>query len=418
MPSLFELIALLLTAAAALSWVNRRFLGMPRSIGLLVMAIAAAGLLLLADAAWPRAHLLRQLRETLSRVTFDALVMDGLLAFLLFAGALQVDLGALRRRALQVFALAFVGTILSTAVVGLGAWAVARALELPVTLPWALVFGALISPTDPVAVSSTLRQVALPESLETELQGESLLNDGIGIVLFLVALRFATHAGGTDAAAVARLLATEALGGVALGVATGGIAYLAMRTVDDPPVEILVSLALVTATYALASRLALSGPLATVAAGLLIGEKAPRDALSDTSRRVVFGFWATIDEVLNALLFLLIGVEVLVIGFEGVSPTFALAAIPIALLARLVAVSVPLPFLAGLGGVSVRNVPLLTWAGVRGGVSIALALSLPEGAAKPDLLAATYAVAIFTIVVQGLTLPAVARRTVPGLGRA
>jgi CPA1 family monovalent cation:H+ antiporter len=309
--------------------------------------------------------------------------------------------------------LAFVATVISTAVVGFGTWWAARFIGVAIPLSWALVFGALISPTDPVAVLSTLRNVAIPAELEVELQGESLFNDGVGIVLFTVLLRFATGASAeeTSPTAIIELLLREAGGGILLGLMTGYIAYWGMKLIEVYPVEVLISLALVTGTYAVAQRLHVSGPLSMVAAGLLIGDRGPRYAMSDRTQTYLFGLWTLIDEILNSVLFLLIGLEVLVLRFENVSFVLALAAIPIVLVGRLVAVSAPLLMFSWSATMSFRNVPFLTWAGVRGGISVALALSIPNSPARSAILSATYGVVLFSIVVQGLTLGWVAKRT-------
>ncbi len=413
MISIFDLAAMLLTMSALFGWLNRRFLRMPHTIGLLVMGLLASLALLGLDVVFPGQHLLGDLTRILEQLDFTDVVMNGMLAFLLFAGAMNLDLRALRDRAGAVATLALVGTVISTALVGAAFWAAGQALGHPVPLPWALVFGALISPTDPVAVLATLKNVEVPEALEIEMQGEALFNDGIGIVLFTVLVAFAAGSGGeaTSVGGVARLLLQEAGGGLALGVVTGYVAYRAIRAIDDFPVEVLITLALVAGTYALAQKLGASGPLAVVAAGLLVGERAPRYAMSDNTQKYVSALWTLIDEVLNSVLFLLIGLEVLVLRFQVSGLTLAGCAIPIVLVARLVAVSAPVLLFRWGGHLSLGNVPFLTWAGVRGGISVALALSVPESEAKPAILAATYAVVLFTIIAQGSTLALVARRT-------
>lgn len=412
--SLFDLAAMLLTLSAVFGWLNFKFLPLPHSIGLLVMSVVVSLVLVAVDLAFPRDHLFESLTRTLLQIDFTEVVMNGMLAFLLFAGALHLDLRKLRRRGLQVAVLALVGTAISTAVVGAAVWGAAAVIGVGLPLSWALVFGALISPTDPVAVMSTLKNVRVPPDLEIELQGESLFNDGIGIVLFTVLLRFAMGADAdeTSASAIAELLVVEAGGGIVLGLITGYVAYWGMRLIDDYPIEILISLALVTATYAIAQRLHVSGPLAMVSAGLLIGDRGPRYAMSERTQTHLFGLWTVIDEILNSVLFLLLGLEVLVLSFKDVSPGIAALAIPIVLLGRLLAVSGPLLVFGWSRSMSIRNVPFLTWAGVRGGISVALALSLPESDAKSTILGATYAVVLFSIIVQGLTLKRVAQRTV------
>ncbi|QEE39183.1 MULTISPECIES: sodium:proton antiporter [unclassified Methylobacterium] len=413
MISIFDLAALLLTLSALFGWLNRRFLRMPHTIGLLVMGLLASLSLVGLDLAFPAQHLYADLTRVLGQVDFTDVVMNGMLAFLLFAGAMSLDLRMLRDRAWAVATLALVGTLISTALVGGAFWLAADAIGRPVPLAWAFVFGSLISPTDPVAVLATLKNVKVPEALEVEMQGEALFNDGIGIVLFTVLVAFAAGSGGEamSAGGVAKLLVQEAGGGLVLGVFTGYVAYRAMRAIDDFPVEVLITLALVAGTYALAQKLHFSGPLAVVAAGLLVGDRAPRDAMSERTQGYVSALWTLIDEVLNSVLFLLIGLEVLVLRFELGGLALAACAVPIVLVARLVAVSTPLLMFRWGGNLSPRNVPFLTWAGVRGGISVALALSIPESDAKPAILAATYAVVLFTIIVQGSTLGMVARRT-------
>jgi CPA1 family monovalent cation:H+ antiporter len=413
--SLFDLMALLLTLSALFAWLNHKFLALPQAVGLLVMSVAASLVLVAIDVAVPGQHLFEPLTAALLQIDFTNIVMNGMLAFLLFAGALHIDVGRLRSRALPIVVLATFGTIASTLIVGVSFWAIAKLFDQPLSLAWALVFGALISPTDPVAVMSTLKSAGVPPNLEIEMQGESLFNDGIGIVLFTVLLRFAVSGGGeeTSPAAVAELLVREAGGGLLLGLITGYIAYRGMRLIDDYPVEVLMSLALVTGTYALAQALHMSGPLAVVAAGLLIGEQGPRYAMSQRTQNYVFALWTLIDEILNALLFLLIGLEVLVLRYQPLALGLAAFAIPVVLLARATAVAIPPIALAWLGTMSIRHVPFLTWAGVRGGISIALALSIPTSEARPAILAATYAVVLFSVIVQGSTLGVVARMVVP-----
>ena len=414
MLSFFELSAVLLTLSAVLGWVNHKYLPFPHTIGLLIMSVVVSLILVGIDAAVPDKHLFDALTSALLQIDFSAVVMQGMLAFLLFAGALHVDLGRLRSRAVPVIVLATFGTAVSTLIVGVAVWQAAALLGQPLTLAWAMVFGALISPTDPVAVLSTLKNINVPPRLEVEMQGELLFNDGIGIVLFTILLLFATGGAGerTTIVAIGELLLVEAGGGLLLGIVTGYLAYRAMRLIDDYAIEVLISLALVTATYAVAQRLHVSGPLAVVAAGLLIGHHGPQDAMSDQTQSYLFGLWTLIDEILNSVLFLLIGLEVLILSFTPSALVIAAAAIPIVLAARFVAVGLPALVSWSSQMMAIRNVPFLAWAGIRGGISVALALSVPDGPARPVILAATYAVVLFSIIVQGSTLGYVARRTV------
>jgi CPA1 family monovalent cation:H+ antiporter len=412
-PSAFDLIAVLLVLTAVFGWLNHVVIRLPHTIGLLVMALSASLVLIGIEVALPDVALYESLTAMLRQIDFRETVLNGMLAFLLFAGALHVDLGILRERAWTVGLIATLGVVISTAVVGVGLWWLSGILGVTIPLPWALVFGALISPTDPVAVLSTLKTIAVPKALEVDMAGESLFNDGVGVVVFTVLLALASGSG--DEAGilrVAELFFVEALGGAVLGFVTGYLAYRAMRRIDDYPMETLISLALVAGTYALAARLHMSGPIAVVVAGILVGNRGPVDAMSDLTQRYVFGFWTLVDEILNSVLFLLIGLEVLVLRFDPSFAGLAAASIPLVLLARFLAVAGPVLLLQGRQEFVRGTIPVLTWGGLRGGISIALALSLPEVAEKPPLLAATYAVVVFTIVVQGLSLRAVVGRTI------
>jgi len=412
--SLMDIAAVLLTLSAVFGWLNHKFLPLSRSVGLLVMSVTTSLFLIGLDAAIPAVHLLKQLSEGLRQIDFAEIVVNGMLAFLLFAGALHVDLATLRSRAVPVFILAVFGTSISTATVGFLFWCICSLMGIPVSLPWALVFGALISPTDPVAVLSTLRNTNVPSELKIETEGEALFNDGVGLVLFTILLQFASSEEGAhvSVAEVAELLIREAGGGIVLGLLTGYLAYRAMRLIDDYAIEVLISLALVTGTYAIALHLHVSGPLSMVAAGLLIGDRGPRYAMSEQTQSYLFALWTLIDEILNSVLFLLIGLETLVLRFDLRSFGLAASTVPIVLFARFVSVAVQ-PFLFGWTRLlSMRNAPFLTWAGVRGGISVALALSVPDSPAKVAILTSTYAVVLFSIIVQGSTLGWVTRRTV------
>lgn len=415
MLSAFELIAVLLVLTASFGWINHRFFSLPDTVGLLAMGLAASLVLLVVEISFPDTPLYQEIADFVRQVDFRKAVLDGVLAFLLFAGALHVNIGALRDRAWVVGGMATVGVLLSTTLVGLGFYYISALLGAPVPLSWAFVFGALISPTDPVAVLSTLKAVRVPQSLEMDMTGESLFNDGVGVVIFTIALAVAAGSGGesgTGPGHIAELFVVEALGGAALGLVAGFIAYRAMKQIDNYSVEVLISLGLVTGSYALASRIGTSGPIAVMVAGLLIGNRGPRYAMSDLTQRYLFGFWTLVDEILNAILFLLIGLEVLVLRFDAGYAWAAAAAIPLVLAARLVSVSVPVVVLSRWNRFVDGTIPVLTWGGLRGGISVALALSIPEVDAKSEILAATYTVVVFTILVQGLSLRRLVARTV------
>jgi CPA1 family monovalent cation:H+ antiporter len=405
----FELASVLLLLCAVFGFANRALLHLPNSVGLLLLGLIASILLVSVELLFPEIQLYSDIETALRQIDFGQVVFNGVLAFLLFAGALHVDFKALRSRALAVSYLAVVATIVSTAACGGLFYLACIAFAVPVSLTWALVFGALISPTDPVGVMTLLKGVDLQHELTAEIEGEALLNDGIGVVLFALLLTFAVGGGEVTVPGLVWDFVREGIGGALLGLGTGYLAYRAMREIDDFPIEVLITLALVMGTYALAGRLGMSGPIATVAAGLLVGYRAPRDAMSQRTESYVSALWALIDEVLNAILFLLIGLEVLVLEHPQQYALVAVVAIPIVLVSRFIAVTLPI-LMPVRRGVSVRNIPFLTWAAIRGGISIALALSLPTVGAKPVIVAATYAVVIFSILGQGLTLSSVARR--------
>lgn len=410
---LFEVVALLLTLAALFAFVNHHTLRLPTTIGVLSLALVfslallALGRLGLAQASW-----------TLwwSEVAFGPALLEGMLGALLFAGALHVKLEELLAQRWVIAGLATGGVLLSTGLIGAITWLGSGLLGLELRLVECLLFGALISPTDPIAVLAVLKQVGVPKSLEMKIAGESLFNDGVGVVLFLVLLGLATGRGegSADAAAVAILFLQEVGGGLAFGLALGWGAYRMLRSVDDAQVELLVTLAVVTGGYALAGALHLSGPLAMVAAGLLIGNHGRRLGMSEASRDRLDSFWELADGVLNAILFLMIGLEVLALDWDAGKVLAGVLAVPLVLAVRGVSVGTWIGLLRARRSFSPHVVKILTWGGIRGGISVALALSLPPGPAREVLLSATYVVVAFSILVQGLTMAPFARRYAAG----
>jgi CPA1 family monovalent cation:H+ antiporter len=402
----FPVFAAVLAVAALFSFINDRLIKLPTTIGVMVLALAVSLVLKILNAmGLPLAGVARTLIE---RVHFRETLLNVVLAFLLFAGALEVDLSELLGEKLTVGLLATVGVLISTVIVTGLTGALGRLLSLPITLPEAALFGALISPTDPIAVLAMLRASQAPKRLEVQIAGESLFNDGVGVVLFFVLAGVADgHASGV--ADVALLLGREVLGGLGLGLLFGWITYEMLRMVDNYHVEVLLTVALATGVYALASALGSSGPLAVVVAGLLIGNTGRTHALSARAVEHLDSFWELIDEFLNVSLFTLVGFELLTISF-GWRVIFAgLLAIPMVLLARWVSVGSTLAALS-LKTFPPRAVRILTWGGLRGALALALALSLDEHLpSRALLLAMTYVVVAFSIIAQGLTF----RRLLP-----
>jgi CPA1 family monovalent cation:H+ antiporter len=398
----FELFATLTTLAALFSWLNHRLLRLPTTIGLMALSLLfSLGLVILGHAGFSVED---ELLRALGSLDFADALLNAMLGALLFAGALHVDLGDLSRQRGVIAVLATVGVLISTVLVAGLSWLAFGALG--VELPWlyCLVFGALIAPTDPVAVLGILKGANVPATLETKIAGESLFNDGIGIVVFLVVVSLAAGGAPMGPADVVALLAREALGGVVFGLLLGGGAYWLLRAVDDYHVEVLVTLAVVTGGYALAQALHTSGPLALVVAGLFIGNRGRMFAMSEHTRERLDSFWELIDEFLNALLFVMIGLEVVVIGFDASLLAAGALAIPAVLAARFVSIGLPIRLLRRWRSFSPHAIAILTWGGLRGGISVALALSLPAGPERDVLLAVTYTVVCFSILVQGLSM--------------
>lgn len=402
----FQAAALFLALVATVSWSNARLLHLPSGTVMLIAGLLAA--LVLAGLAHfaPASALAPALIGEINRLDFADTVVGQMLAFLLFSGAMQVDLRQLRKTRAAVWSLA--GVVASTAVVGMGVWLAARQLGLPLSLPWALVFGALISPTDPVAVISTVRHGALSPRIVAILQGEALLNDAVGIMVFLVALAFAGHGQAEPSAAMGAVL-VGAVGGFAFGLGLAYVVVQAMWKIDDPVVETILSLALAVGVYAGAQALGLSGPMAAVAAGFLVGGAADKGGETPIARVQLRSFWSLVDELLNALLFLALGFEVLVLPFDSRFAGLALATIPLVLLVRLAIVAPWGAYFRERKAIP-GAVSLLAWGGLRGGLSLALALGAPEGPHHAPLISLTYAVVVFSVLVQGLTFGALAER--------
>lgn len=405
----FDAAAILIVLAALLGYLNHRILKLPSSIGLTVMGAVASLLVIGIDHLLPGSRIGEQVVGFIARIDFHTTLMDGMLSFLLFAGALHVKWEDMRRGRWPIVALSTSGVLLSTAVIGFGFHVVAGWIGLAVPLIWCLVFGALISPTDPVAVMGVLSRTEVSPTLKATVAGESLFNDGVGVVVFAILLEAALGTEPLSLGHGATLFLQEAGGGVLLGLAAGWIGYRAMRSIDEYNVEVMISLAVVMGGYALAAQLHISGPVAMAVAGLLIGNKGVADAMSDVTRDYLLKFWSLIDEILNAVLFLIIGLEVVAIPWDPRLVALGLAAVPLVLLARAAAVVAPLALLKPLLSLG-RLAPLtLVWGGLRGGISVALALGLPDGPARSIALAATYVVVLFSVIVQGGSIERVLR---------
>ena len=402
-------IAILLTLSAIFSYLNHRYIHLPTTIGIMLISLVLS-LLLLISGKLGFFSLSVQISSLLKNIDFHTALINGMLSFLLFAGALHINLNELSKQKWVIFTLATVGVISSTFIIGGLSWVVLNALELNISFIYCLLFGALISPTDPIAVMGILKTVGVPKSIEIKISGESLFNDGVAVVVFLVLLGIATGQSEATVSSISMLFFQEAIGGVVYGLIIGGLCYYMLRSVNNYQVEILLTLALVMGGYALATVLHTSGPIAMVVAGLLIGNHGRHFAMSDSTREHLDTFWELVDEILNAVLFLIIGMEVLILVYHAEYFLAALVIIPIVLLARFICVGGPIIVMSRFREFSPGVHRLLTWGGLRGGISVALALSLPQGIEREVILAVTYAVVIFSILVQGLTLGALAKQ--------
>lgn len=410
---LFQLAALLITLSALFSYLNHRTFGLPTTIGVLVIALAfSLGMIALTEVGLIAREWMSWYRE----IEFGPALLEGMLGFLLFAGALHINLDDLLEQKWVVSLLATFGIALSTFLIGGLSWLAFDTLGFGVPMIYCLLFGALISPTDPIAVLAVLKQAAVPRSLEMKIAGESLFNDGVGLVIFLVMLGIATGGDEQTVGSIAALFVRESAGGILLGLAIGYLAFRMLRSVDDYEVELLLTLAIATGGYALASVLHLSGPLAMVSAGLLIGNQGRALGMSERTREHLDTFWELVDSVLNAVLFLMIGLEVLVIRFSGSTLAAGLAAIPLVIAVRFVSVALPVALLRLRRSFSPHVVTILSWGGIRGGISVALALSLPPGGERELILAVTYCVVAFSIIGQGLSIGPIVRRLYPSTG--
>ncbi|RMG51744.1 MAG: sodium:proton antiporter [Gammaproteobacteria bacterium] len=414
--SLLDIAAILLGFAAFIGYLNLRLFRLPSTVGLMLGALVfSLGLLLLGRLGL---HFEEEARALLSQVDFTDTVLHGLLSFLLFAGALHIDLNDLRRHQWVILTLATVGVVLSMLMVGFGSWYLFSWMGFDLPLIWCLLFGALIAPTDPIAVLGILKSAGAPRALEIKIAGESLFNDGVAVVLFLALLGLLEGQTELTPASLGILFLQEAVGGVLFGLLIGYGAYLLLRTVDDYAVEITITLALVTGGYALAEHWHLSAPITVVVAGLLVGNHGRRLAMSERTVEHLDTFWELLDELLNAVLFVLIGLELLVLQLQWSVILAGMLVIPLVLIARMISVGLPIGLFRLRKRFEPGSVVILTWGGLRGGISIALALALPAGLEREFLLTVTYVVVVFSILVQGLTIGPLVRGVVGGVGRA
>ena len=419
--------AILLILATIFGAINYKFVKLPHTIGLMIVALVASLSLIALDLTFPSLGMSILVNEFLGNIDFNVTLMQGMLSFLLFAGALHVDLDQLLENKWTILTFASIGVLVSSFVIGGGFWLISGAVGLSLPFLVCLLLGVMVSPTDPVAVLGVLKTLQVPSPLKAKIAGESLFNDGVAVVLFSVLVSLVFGNGGEEGletsfqlTSVIWLLTKEALGGLFLGLISGFIAFWLLRQIDDYVLEVLITLALVTGAYSIALHLHLSGPIAMVIAGLLIGNQGTSLAMSETTRMHVEMFWELVDEILNSVLFLLIGLKIVFLlqhsSYEIAYPLLIGLFIAITLLslfARFLAIALPVQIKSLNSEVNPGTVPILTWAGIRGGVSVALALSLPSSSESELLLFVTYLVVLFSVAIQGLTIENVIKRYYP-----
>lgn len=407
---MFDVAVICLVITALVAYVNHRFVRLPTAIGVMAIALALSLALVILN-AFGIGVLHRYETSLLAEIDFPEVVLKGMLSVLLFAAALHVDVSELRAYRWHVAALAVVGTVASTLIVGLALWGLLPLAGLQLSLAYCLLFGALISPTDPVAVAGIIRSAGAPRSLDVVIGGESLFNDGIGVVLFTLLLGMVAGGDGPDLGRGAELLAREAGGGVLFGLVLGFVTYRLLRSIDSYRVEVMITLAAVLGGYALARHLHVSGPLAMVTAGLVVGNHGREYGMSDITRRHHDMFWELLDWMLNSVLFVLIGLEFVAVSFSPQVLAVSAGMIVVTLLARLLCAGLPVAALSRFFRLPRGAWQVLTWGGLRGAISVALALSLPPGGPRDLILAMTYYVVVFSILVQGLSIGPVVRAT-------
>lgn len=409
---MLDIIAAFLCITALLAYLNRRYVGLPPTIGVMAIALVLSLLNMALDKLG--FHALHTYEQSLLKsIDFSELLMQGMLSLLLFAGALHINLSHLRAFRWQIASLAVVGTTLSTLFIGYALWYLLALTDLDLPLVYCLVFGALISPTDPIAVQGILKSAGAPESVELVISGESLFNDGVGVVLFSLILAMIASGNSPTVLGASELLVKEAGGGALLGAVFGFVVYRMLKSIDSYHEEVLITLASVLGGYALATHLHVSGPLAMVVMGLIVGNQGRSHAMSEQTEKNVDMFWELLDEILNAVLFVIIGLEVVLIHFSNALLATGLMVIVLTLVSRLLTVGAPIALLGERFRLPKGSWSVITWGGLRGGISVALALSLPHGDARDIVVSLTYLVVVFSILVQGMTIGKLVKRVIP-----
>jgi len=404
---LFHLFSILLVLSAIFAYINFRVVKLPGTIGLMAISLFFSILILFSGLLL--SPIKNKVAEMLIAVDFSDLLLEGMLSFMLFAGAIQIKYEDLKSEKLSIFLYSTVSVIISTVIVGFSTYLLFSLFGVSISLINTMLFGALISPTDPIAVLSILKSAGIRKSLETKMAGESLFNDGVAVVVFLTILQLAKPGAELDAGSILLLFGQEAVGGVILGIILGFLGFKLFSSIDNYKIEVLITLAIVMGGYTLAHYIHVSGPLAMVIAGLITGNRGKSLGMSEITAEYVDKFWELIDEILNTLLFVLIGMELLIIRTNFIIIIIAVILIIVILATRFISVWLPSFVIRLKEKIPRSTLIILTWGGLRGGISIALALSIPDYLNKDILVTVTYVVVCFSILVQGLTINKVAK---------
>jgi CPA1 family monovalent cation:H+ antiporter len=406
---LLTIITLLIVVSTAFAYINVRFLKFPTTIGLMILAIVFSVIMILVNYAYPDVFSFAE--RVVEQINFSRVLLDVMLSFLLFAGALHTNGSLLKVESRNIMMFSVIGVAISTFLIATLLYYAIQLAGYHLDYIYCLLFGSLISPTDPIAVLGILTKANVPKKVEINIVGESLFNDGVGVVIFTIILQIIRL--GVDkisVAEVAVLFAQEALGGILFGLLLGYATFRLLRSIDNYETEVMITIAVVMGGYYLASMLHVSGPLAIVVAGLFTGNKAREEAMSKTTETYIFKFWELIDVIMNAILFVLIGLRMMVLDFSYTALVISLIAIPVILFSRYVAITIPAALLGKRSGIERKHVLLLVWGGLRGGLSIAMALALSREEAKDLIVFITYIVVLFSILVQGLTVGRLANK--------
>jgi len=406
--NLFHLFSILIVLSAGFAYINFRLLKLPTAIGLMLVSLIFSFVILLLGYFYPSLTAIVEAR--LENLNFSELLLESMLSFMLFAGAIHIKYEDLRSEKLSIILFSTVSVLISTFVVGFASYYLLNYFGFEVQLIHALLFGALISPTDPIAVLSILKSAGVPKSLETKIAGESLFNDGVAVVIFITILKLAQPGAALDASSVLLLFGQEAIGGVILGIVIGVLGYKLIASIDNYQVEVLITLAVVMGGYTLSHYIHVSGPLAMVVAGIIIGNHGKQYGMSHMTAEYIDKFWELIDEILNAILFVLIGMEVLILQTSSTILWVAIILLVISVVTRYVSLWIPSRIIKLREKITQRTLVILTWGGLRGGISIALALSIQPEFHKEIWVTITYVIVCFSILVQGMTIGKLAKK--------